>query len=770
MKRDDCPYPDACPLAGGANPAWNYCSKCGSRARELQLTDEIDPAVADEDGVYRMPLTGADPSLQIVPEDPQKLVDFLGVEKSPFGFFLKLDLARIPDGEAAHMLLKSDDGPRQDLWTPRPQRTRSVRLVHRVAKTQVDAIPGVGVFLGEIMECAFDLENRGFTVARFGPPHIPAGFEFADARDMAGFEIAPGDRRKIRVRRKVGALTGSIVFMSPAGVELTTVKLLPIAAPALRTPPGLVVSIDFGTSNTSVFCLETRTGIVESISLMGDGKERRETVLYAPDNVDPRYWQAFQEGVMAKDVLRDLKTLVRDRTAGSTARLQFYLRAILLHGIAAYLEGRNPGDERTVEFVFTVPVLDGVDGPDHVHYRETLLGCARAAGYEDPERGWKIRWMLEPDGGALEVVSIPELSRRMTDGDRMLIMDVGGGTTDVTLGRVRLTGRPRLDEIENVSVLSNDDQFGGEMATYILGWRWVKADAEGVLPTGPDRGRIGQENERIKTKNLVDYGWLSDPARRAEAERWEYFDEVERHPNPEDWGSRFADLWTTVRAAKHQLSNDSAKWVEQLWKVAAYTFDSKKPGPRLDWKVTPLLLDSALEKPIGDICSGIQQFLQERQIPLGEIKHVAMIGGSARLQALREAIAKLFPNRLLPLGSYVDVAVCRGASRLYQAAPPILPIGFEFVIGKDICLELVRPGASLAKVIRRIQPLESPRGVPVEALLRCILPDGSTLPYLSLRFDNGFSGEVLGSVSSGAVTLEARAGNGKTFGYEVKLL
>jgi hypothetical protein len=754
---------------GAESSSWSFCPKCGSRARELNLPTEIDPAVADEDGIYRMPLKGADPTLEIAPEDPQKIVEFLGVEKSPFGFFLKLDMARVADGEAANILISSDDAIRQDLWQPRPKRTRSIRLVHRVARTQVTAIPGVGVFLGENVECHFDLENRGFTIAKLGPPQIPTGYEIVDARDMAGFEIAPGDRRKIRVRRKLGAAPASIIFMSSAGVELASVRLVPIAAPPLRTPPGLVVSIDFGTSNTSVFCLETRTGIVEPIGLMGDGKERRETVLYAPGDVDPRYWQAFQEGVMAKDVLRDLKTLVRERTAGSTARLQFYLRAILQNGIAAYLEGRNPGDERTVEFVFTVPVLDGAEGPDHIHYRETLLGCARAAGFEDSERGWKIRSMLEPDGGALEVVSIPEISKRMTDGERMLIMDVGGGTTDITLGRVRLTGRPRLEDIENISVLANDNQFGGEMATYILGWRWAKADQEGLLPTGGDRAQIGNVNERVKTKNLVDYGWLSDPSRRAEAERWESFDEVERHPHPDDWGSRFADLWTTIRSAKHQLSNDSAKWAEQLWKVTAFAFDSKKPGARMDWKVTPLLLDSALEKPIGDICSGVQEFLQVRGIPLSDIKHVAMIGGSARLQSLREAVGKLFPNRLLPLGSYVDVAVCRGASRLYQAAPPILPIGFEFVVGSDICLELVRPGASLAKVIRRIQPLESPRGASVEASLRCILPDGSTLPYLSLRFNDGFSGEILGSVTSGSVTLEARTSTGNTFGYEVKL-
>jgi hypothetical protein len=770
MPRESCPFASECALRNALDPGWKYCPKCGSQVNELALPLEIDPAISDPDGFYRLPLKGADAGIDIQPSDPQKLVEFQGVERSPFGLFLKMSLNRLNDGESAHLLITSDDAFRQDLWDSKPKRTRSLRIVHRLPMVSVVALPGVAIFLGEILESPIDLENRGFTAVRLGAPKVPFGYELANPRDMAGFDLAPGERRRIRLRRRMVAKPASLVLVDEAGVEVASVTLIPVASPPLRTPPGLVVSVDFGTSNTSVFCLETRTGVVEPISLMGDGRERRETVLYAPANVDPRYWQAFPEGVAAKDLLRDLKTLVRERTTGATARLEFYLRAILQNGISAYLDGRNPGDERTVEFVFTVPVLDGSDGPNYREYLETLLGCARAAGYENAERGWKVRSMLEPDGGALEVISIPEVSKTITDGERILIMDVGGGTTDITLGRVVLIGQPHLEEIENVSVLANDAQFGGEIATYVLGWRWVKSDAEGILPTGPDRASRGMENEKLKTKNLVDYGWLSDPTRRAEAEFWEGFDDVEAHPHPDGWENRFADLWGQIRTAKHRLSDDGAKWRAQPWKVGAFAFDSKKPGPKLEWKVTPSLLDSALEKPVGDICSGIQEFLSERHIPLGEIKQVALIGGSARLQPLRDAVEKMFPGRLMPLGPYVDVAVCRGASRLYQAAPPILPIGFDLIVGNDVCLEIVKPGASLAKSIRRIQPLDAPRDVEVGAQLRCNLPDGSSYTFLSLKFPNGFKGDVIGSVSSGAIRLEARAENGQITQYEAKLL
>jgi len=720
----------------------------------------VDPAVT-ETGFFDVPIANAwrveDVQAEVL-EGHGKVAGFVTTLE---GAALRLDLSAAKDGEPTHILVRTADGPRTDLWDSTPFRSRSLRVVRRMPRMEIVPIPAIALFFGERKEARIEFENRGNAPAALSPPRLPFGYELADPREGGGFVLAPGQRHALTVRC-LGTTEGELRLVTEDGQDAATVKLLPAPAPPVRTPPGFVVSVDFGTSNTSVFCLETRTGAVEAVPLARDGQMRRETALYAPEDVDPRYWQAVDvRGVHPHKVLRNLKTLVREKAEGSQVRLEFYLRSLLRNGIEVYLQEKNPEDESPVEFVFTIPVLDGEDGEAHRAYRETLLRAIRAAGYEDEARGRSVRTMLEPDGGALDVLAHPEHGVRFTDGDRLLIVDVGGGTTDVTLGRLRLTGgRPRLEEAENVSVRFDHEQFGGEMATYMLGWRWVVADAIGRVPMGPENTAARNAHERIKTKNLVDYGWLADESRRAEAEKWVNFDRSYRHPAPDNWERRFTDLWVQIRNAKHFLSDESARRAAQPWTVPPYVFDSRRPGTdRMEWRVPIELLDTAIERAGNDMAHGIETFLKEREIDPREIAHVAMIGGSARLEPIRRAIARLFPGKLLPLGDYVDVAVCRGAARLHQAPPPLLPVGFEMRVG-ETRIRLIEPGSAAGKVARKRRALQLPPGRSMEVAIDCVLPDGTTAPFLGFPLPDGFDGEIAGSVSSAGVRLAAENAKG----------
>ncbi|HSI74156.1 MAG TPA: hypothetical protein VK934_13345, partial [Fimbriimonas sp.] len=129
---------------------------------------------------------------------------------------------------------------------------------------------------------------------------------------------------------------------------------------------------------------------------------------------------------------------------------------------------------------------------------------------------------------------------------------------------------------------------------------------------------------------------------------------------------------------------------------------------------------------------------------------------------------EMFPGRLLPVGPYVDVAVCRGATRMHQAPPPILPVGFNLLVaGKHT--ELIRPGAAVGKVVRRRRQLNAPTEHAVEAVMECVLPDGDAVPFLSLKFRNGFNGEIAASISASTIRLSAEPASGSPTVYEVSL-
>ncbi|CAN5717331.1 hypothetical protein BH11ARM2_BH11ARM2_26740 [soil metagenome] len=737
----------ACPLKTG-NATSRYSPCCGVRTKTIEFSPQVE--AVNENEFYLVPLRGADEASRIRVRVLNGLGKERGVVPTPYGPALRLDLSSTKEGEVTEFEVETDDAPtRTDLWNPVSSRVRAMRVVTRLPRTVVVPVPAVALFANGREVVEIGLENRGNRTARLGPPQVPYGYESADPADAAGFEIPPGESRSFRVRHRGGGVA-VLRLVNDKGEPATEIRLHPALSAGGKTPPGFVVSIDFGTSNTSVYCRETKTGDVAPVFLMGDGKVRRETLLYAPEDIPRHNWRAIDvQGIPEGLLTRNLKGLLRKGDAGAKERVRFYLGAMLRGGIETELAARNPGDARRVEFVFTVPVLDFTEegpSPEHTAYREALLEAARGAGFEDPQRGWSVSTILEPDGGALDVIDATLGSRAFTDGDRLLVIDVGGGTTDVTFGRIRLSGgRPRLEETQNVSMLVKERQFGGERATEQLGLTWALSDANGLWPPeSPDRYVKMADNQAGKVAALVNNlveEWVA-PALKAEAFKWNSLAESERNAEgrpPKSWPERFPFLFPKIRDAKHHLSDEGLRLGDRLYMAQPYQF-GPNGGTDDSWAVPYDLLEEATRRSIQEIVDGVRDFLTVRGVPPQSVRQVATIGGSARLPGLLRQLTGLFaPASLIPLGDYVDVAVCRGASRIYQNPPPLLPVGFDLSIGGER-QTLAAPGVSLARSKSRVQEVTATdRPVPVE--IDMVTPDGDRIPFL--RYDvSDYKGDV----------------------------
>ena len=673
---------------------------------------------------------------------------------------IDVDVSQLPDRGYATIRLWSNDAVRTDAnrWNPDAERSTDVRIRKETAKVKLASYPGVLVFSDSLSTQNLCLENRGNVVIHLQDLYPPSGFRFGDSQLIEGARIVPGQKVVVEVTRESGG-ESVLALTDTQGQTLTQVKLFTAPARGVHQPKDFVVGIDFGTSNTSVFCMETRSKNVEPVALAGDGKARRETALFAPRD-HPELWQAISlEGAAKEDRIYNLKTLVRqDNDPFVDELLKFYFKQLLRRGITAYLAERNPDDERPVEFVFTIPVLDGEGNEQNIAYRERVLSAARAAGFESQDendtKDWTISTMLEPYAGALEVVCGGLFARTIADGHRILVVDSGGGTTDVTLGRVRLrAGVAELEEVRNYSGTVAGDQFGGERATYWLGMTWAASAPDGSRAALPD------EVEAARVKQLIDRGWL-DTSRFSDRDATTKagtdgtvgttIDELTPHEEP-------THLRAEMRNAKHMLSDAMNRAGFNDREVHPYEFRADPRGAGAEtWAVGSSQLHRAVDPDAHAVTASIVEALRKEGISTRDVHHVFVIGGSARLPHLRQRLAEEFgETKLVPLGDYVDVAVCRGATRLHQVAPSTLPLGFSMTCGKDT-VAISSPGSVIARSRRISRYLEvPPSNEEVTLRVNAFLESGS-FPFFELTIPAGFCGDYVSviSMSSLQISLE----------------
>ena len=250
------------------------------------------------------------------------------------------------------------------------------------------------------------------------------------------------------------------------GSQKFTVDLRPLLPP-VRTlfKPDYVVGIDFGTRNTSLRLRKVAAPDEDPISI---GEDRFPSALF----INPSYPQnavigsdavnAWNDPTQPEDVflVEGIKTLVRLDLEPYTEKhgqewtvatlLRLYLSE-LRRMLAQYLEKENIKDEGNILYVFTLPVLDA--GVKYARQEERMRQAASLAGFpDDPDLVWMI---TEPRAAAQQIAhALPTYAGMQSfptgigADTRLCVVDAGGGTTDVCLGRLKIDegGRWKFEE------------------------------------------------------------------------------------------------------------------------------------------------------------------------------------------------------------------------------------------------------------------------------------------------------------------------------------
>ncbi|WP_240793944.1 Hsp70 family protein [Pseudorhodobacter turbinis] len=393
-----------------------------------------------------------------------------------------------------------------------------------------------------------------------------------------------------------------------------------------------VCGVDFGTSNSTVSVMAG--GASRLIALEGAATTIPSAVFWESDGGAPVFGRAAMAAYTGGDdgrLMRGLKSalgssLIHEKTRVGNRALAFteILGRFFGH-LRAQLDAVQPGTRhavlgRPVHFVDDNPAGDQAA-------QDVLETIARANGFDH------IAFQFEPVAAALHYEST------VTAEELVLIVDIGGGTSDFSILRVSPEGRSKADRDDDI-LASHGIRVGGTdfdclfslaqvMPLLGLGSLINKGKTPMPLHYYHDLATWHRINFLYAGRALTEIKQI-----RYDADAPELLDRM-MHVIAERQGHAIA---MAVEAAKIDLSETLATPIHLQQIIGADAGASRG------------MFDTAVEKPVTRIAQAIDVVLAQAGVGAGQIGTVFMTGGSASLPVLQAAVRARLPDVRVALG------------------------------------------------------------------------------------------------------------------------
>ena len=386
--------------------------------------------------------------------------------------------------------------------------------------------------------------------------------------------------------------------------------------------------IDFGTSNSTVAIADA--GTARLLPLEGDHKTLPSAVFWESDGTAPEFGRAAIATYVRGDdgrLMRGLKStlgsaLINDKTRVGNRAISFKdLLARFFGHMKAKLDAQTGGGIASVVLGRPVHFVDD-DAQGDANAQAVLEDIARATGFRD------IAFQYEPIAAALQYEA--GIARE----DLVLIVDIGGGTSDFSIVRVSPDRARQADR--QADILANDGiRVGGTDFDRILSLSDVMPHLGYLTPTGGGKGLMPRHYfldlatwHRI---NMLYTGHtMSDlKALRHAADRPELID-------------RLIKVVTARTGHSLAMATEEAKITLAGADIARIALSQFTGGPNP--LATRARLDEAVAAPVARIAATLQSVLAQAGLQAVDIGTVFMTGGSSGLPILRATVAEVLPG------------------------------------------------------------------------------------------------------------------------------
>ena len=399
-------------------------------------------------------------------------------------------------------------------------------------------------------------------------------------------------------------------------------------ARALRAGPD-ACGIDFGTSNSTAGCADAATGQVALLPLEGDKLTLPSVVFFHAEDAHVSYGRAALTDYLAGDegrLMRSMKSLlgtslIDEQTEVAGRAMPF--RALLTQFIgelkrrAEHAAGRDFSRTVIGRPVFFV---DGDTQADR-QAEDTLAGIARAVGFQE------VAFQYEPIAAAFAYEA------QITREELVLVVDIGGGTSDFALVRLAPARAGRPERRDDILASSGVHIGGTDFDKYLsLGSVMPMLGMGSRLKNGLTLPSAQYFN--LATWHTINFAYTK--------KAWVQLTELYREAQEKDKLARLQRLVTEraghwlamqVEAAKIALSSDPETQMD-LGRIApAESLVLRRPD-----------FDAAITALVDTVALNVSGLLHDAGIRADAVDTVFFTGGSSSVPLLRERIAALVPG------------------------------------------------------------------------------------------------------------------------------
>ena len=386
--------------------------------------------------------------------------------------------------------------------------------------------------------------------------------------------------------------------------------------------------IDFGTSNSTVAVADSQGARL--LPLEDDHRTLPSAVFWESDGAAPEFGRAAVAAYVRGDdgrLMRGLKStlgssLITEKTRVGNRAISFKdLLARFFSHMKARMDAETGGGITSVVLGRPVHFVDDDEGGDAAA-QAVLEDIARATGFRE------IAFQYEPIAAALQYEA--GIARE----ELVLIVDIGGGTSDFSIVRVSPDRSKQADR--QADILANDGiRVGGTDFDRLLSLSDVMPYLGYLSPTGGGKGLMPRHYfldlatwHRI---NMLYTGQtMTDlKALRHAADRPDLID-------------RLIKVVTARTGHSLAMATEDAKIALAEAEVARIALSQFTGGPNP--LATRLRFNEAVAAPAGRIKATLQTLLAQAGLHPRDIGTVFMTGGSSGLPILRACVSDVLPG------------------------------------------------------------------------------------------------------------------------------